>query len=260
MRRAVLSLILPLVATTAGCFQMGEDQRQKLRRAGDLYRQQQVDEAIHQLDPVIQNAGGTAEVAEAYYLRGLCRAEQGRFKQAAADLKQAIARSVRDDLTVQAKASLAAVRFQQDDWKAAADLYDDVVGRLANSPPTDQILFYAGQAMQRAGRWKQARAQFGRILWKFASSPVKEDARRMAGWQHEYFAVQLAAFEDTENAENAVQRFRANSGLDFVQMMNQPWRGSVLWIITAGRYPTYDDALKALPKVRRIAPDAYIVP
>ena len=81
----------------------------------------------------------------------------------------------------------------------------------------------------------------------------------MAGWQHEYFSIQLGAYQDAENAERAVHDYRKKN-LDFVQMENHPWSGRVLWVVMAGRYRTYEDAIAALGRIRASAPDANIIP
>jgi len=120
-------------------------------------------------------------------------------------------------------------------WSRAADLYGEVIPRLENKPPTDQIMFYAGAALRRAGKWRDATNYFARILHRFPNSPVAADARRMAGWQHEYFSIQLGAYQDADNAEKAVQAYRTKN-LDFVQMENHPWSGRVLWVVMTGRY------------------------
>jgi outer membrane protein assembly factor BamD (BamD/ComL family) len=253
---AVVGILLGL---TGGCTQLLPAQRQSLIEAKGLYDQSRFAEAINRLDPLIRNYGQAAEIGEVYYVRGLCRNKTGDRKGAASDFEQAIATSKNENVVVRSKISLAAVCYQMGQWSRAADLYVEVIPRLENKPPTDQIMFYAGAALRRAGKWREATNYFARILHRFPNSPVAADARRMAGWQHEYFSIQLGAYQDAANAEKAVQAYRTKN-LDFVQMENHPWSGRVLWIVMTGRYRTYEDAVAALGRIRSIAPDANVIP
>jgi tetratricopeptide (TPR) repeat protein len=248
-----------LLVLLAGCTQLGPRERQSLNEAKGLYDRNQFSEAINRLNPVIKDFGQAAEIGEAYYLRGLCRSKLGDPKGATADFEQAIASSRNDAVIVRSKISLAAVSFQTGQWSKAADLYVEVVPRLEDKPPADQVLFYAGTALRRAGRWREATQYYARILHRFPNSPIAADARRMAGWQHEYFAIQLGAYQDAGNAERAVQAYRTRN-LDFVQMENHPWSGRVLWVVMTGRHRTYEDAVAALNRIRSIVPDASIIP
>jgi len=228
-------------------------------QANELYASGNYPPATAKLDRLIRDFPHATEIGEAYYLRGLCRTKMKNDRAAVADFEEAIRASKNDDVVVRSKISLAALYYQQGQWGKSADLYLEIVPRLPDKPPSDQIVYYAGMALQRAGRWQDSRLQFGRILHTFPNSPVNPDARRMASWQHEYFAVQLAAYQDTDNAEKAVQTFRTKN-LDFVQMENHPWQGKVLWVVMAGRYQSYEEAKAALQRVRTVQPDAHIIP
>ena len=253
---AVASILL---GSLCGCTQLPLTERQNLIDAKSLYDQNRCADAVSRLDPLIRNYKQAAEIGEAYYLRGLCRNKLGDRKGAASDFEQSIATSKNDNVVVRSKISLAAVCYQMGQWSRAADLYVEVIPRLEDRPPTDQIMFYAGAALRRAGKWREATNYFARILHRFPNSPVAADARRMAGWQHEYFSIQLGAYQDAENAERAVHDYRKKN-LDFVQMENHPWSGRVLWVVMAGRYRTYEDAIAALGRIRASAPDANIIP
>jgi tetratricopeptide (TPR) repeat protein len=252
-------LLAVVLGFLCGCTQLSPAERQSLLSAKELYDRNQCAEAAAKLDPVIRDHGKAAEIGEAYYLRGLCRNRVGNRKGAAADFEQAIASSKNDGVIVRSKISLAAVTYQMGQWSRSADLYTEVIPKLEDKPPSDQIIYYAGVALRRAGRWREATQYFARILHRFPNSPIAGDARRMAGWQHEYFAIQLGAFQDTEHAEKAVQAYRTKN-LDFVQMENHPWEGRVIWVVMAGRYRDYEDAVAAMGRVRAIAPDAHVIP
>jgi TolA-binding protein len=256
--RTVALLSVPLLFQ-AGCTRLGPAERKTLMQASDLYTRGSYSQAVQRLNSLIRDFPQATEISEAYYVRGLCRTKTGDPRGAAADFEEAIRVSKNEDVVVRSKISLAAVSYQQGQWSKAADLYSDAVPRLPDRPPSDQIVYYAGVALQRAGRWQDARLQFARIIHKMPNSPILADAKRMIGWQHEYFSLQLGAYQDTENAEKAVQAFRTKN-LDFVQMENHPWQGRVVWVVMAGRYRSYGEALGALQRVRTAAPDAHVIP
>jgi tetratricopeptide (TPR) repeat protein len=255
----VAALAAAVLAFLTGCTQFGPGERQSLMQAKESYDRSRYAEAASRLDPLIRDFGKAPEIGEAYYIRGLCRNKLGDRKGAASDFEQAIASSKNEGVVVRSKISLAAVAFQLGQWSRSADLYAEVVPRLEDKPPSDQIIYYAGVAMRRVGKWKEAEQHFARILHRFPKSPLCADARRMAGWHHDYFAIQLGAYQDADRAEKAVQAYRTKN-LDFVQMENIPWNNRVLWVVMAGRYRSYEDAVASLGRVRSIAPDAHIIP
>jgi cell division septation protein DedD len=120
------------------------------------------------------------------------------------------------------------------------------------------MLYYAGLAMRRDGRWSEAQQQFSLVIHKFRDRPIAAAAARQASWKHQFFSIQLGAFSDTTRAGQQVATFRAQ-GLDAFQE-HQVRRGTGLWVVMAGRYPSYEEATKALNRVRRIQSDAYIIP
>src|SRR6478609_601140 len=105
-----------------GCTALPEPQKASLIRASELYESRDCGEATKRLDTLILEHGQADEIAEAYYLRGLCRMQAGRLDEAAADFDQAITKSRRDDLPPKCRASLATIAYRQGNWAKAADL------------------------------------------------------------------------------------------------------------------------------------------
>lgn len=242
----------------AGCASLPAHERQIVVQAAASYTRGDLAAATAQLDRIIRNYDTTPEVAEAYYLRGLCRWKSQQPSAASQDFERGIAKSRREDLTAHCRAALAAMAFERSDWERAADLYAKALPHIPDAVPTDEILYAAGLAMQRAGRWKEAATQYRRILWKFPNRPVAANARIQAGWRHPYYAVQLGAFRDADNAAASVQEFRKH-GLD-PEMENLPRGGQAIWVVMAGRYRTLGEARAALPRYQRLRPDATIIP
>ncbi len=243
----------------AGCAHLGPAERESLMRASDLYSRNETSSAIARLDRLINDFGQAVEISEAYYLRGLCRTRKGELQAASEDFERAVRKSKRDDLTARCKASLAAIAYRCGDWARAAKLYGEAVPDLPDQPPTDVILYYTGVAMRRAGKWEEAALQFARICRRFRHRSIVADVRRLAGWRHKHYAIQLGAFKDEANAEKALQSFRAKR-LDHLTSENLPRNGYALWVVMAGRYPTYGEAEAALAQVRLVEPKAYIIP
>jgi len=253
-----LAFIVSFGLLAVGCTSLPESQRQSLRRASSYYLQGNMTSAMAQLDAIIAGYPSAAEIGEAYYIRGLCRAHTGQTASAKSDFQQAVRAAGHKELTARAKASLATIAYSQKDWSTAAKLYADALPNLPDTPPKDKMLYYAGLALRRNGRWSKAQQQFSLVLHKFRNRPVAAAARRQATWKHQFFSIQLGAFRSTTRAGQQVETFHAQ-GLDAFQE-HQLRNGTGLWLVMTGRYPTYEEAVKALNCVRRIQSDAYIIP
>lgn len=247
-----------LILAFAGCTSLPPAERQALQRAAGMYQSGDLRAATADLDRLIKDYDQAIEISEAYYLRGLCRLKSKLPREAEQDFERAIQKSQRTDLTARCRASLAAIAYQAGNWARASDLYVQALPELPDQPPKDKMLYCAGIALQRNGQWREAVFQFGQILRKFRDSPMAADARRLASWRHDYFAIQLAAFSGADSAESKVQELRAK-GFDAVQEF-LPRNNQSLWVVMAGRYPTYGEAVQGLNRVKRSYPDAFIIP
>lgn len=241
-----------------GCTTLPPLERQQLIEASRQCSAGNPSGPVADLDRIIRDYGQAAEIAEAHYIRGLCRFGARQVDAAADDFRQAIVKSRRSDLTARCRASLAAIAVERGEWERAADLYGQAVGDLPDAPPIDAVLVQAGIAMQRAGKWRDAETQFARVLNRFRNRPSAEQARRLAMWRQPYFSIQYGAYRDLGNADKAVQELR-QQGLDPAKVY-LPRDGQPMWIITAGQYRTYDEALSALARARKQQPQANIVP
>lgn len=256
--KAVLCCLVLSSVCVVGCARLPELERQQLIEACRNYNEGDIATATATLDRIIREYGQTSEIAEAYYLRGLCRSISEQPKAAGEDFERGISTSNRSDLTARCQAGLAAIAFNAGDWERAADLYEQSIGQLPDVPPTDAVLFAAGVSMQRAGQWQKAAFPFARILNKFRNRPIAADARRLAAWRHPYYAIKLGAYRDADSAEKAVQQFR-QQGFD-PEREYQPDQGQSAWVVMSGRYRGLRDAQAALANVRQRQPQAVIIP
>lgn len=243
---------------SVGCASLPDHERTVLVEASRNYSKGETSAAVSSLDRLIRDYENTSEIAEAHYLRGLCRLKLEQRQAASEDFERGLSKSNRDDLTARCRASLAAIAYQDGRWTQAAEMYGKAAPALPDVPPTDVVLLAAGISMQRAGEWQQANLQFARVLQKFRSRPSAADARRLAGWRHSYFSIQLGAYRDADNAGKAVHSMR-QQGLDAVQEY-LPREEQPLWIVMAGRYANYADARNALLQIRQRYPQATIIP
>ena len=254
--RAAILMVLP--GLLAGCAHFGPQERVTLAQASQLYSSGEITSATVRLDRLIADFGGAAEIGEAYYLRGLCRAQARQSRPAVEDFQQALRKSKRHDVKTRALVSLGTLAYRRGDWAEAAEWYGEALPRLANKPPKDEILYCTGIALQRIGRWRESARRFADILHKFRGRPIAAEARRMAMWRHDYYAIQLGAFRDSDNAARAVYDWRERR-VDAVQE-NLRRQGEALWVVMTGRYRTYAEATAGLQRIRKLEPTAHIIP
>ena len=251
-------LLLATVLSSVGCASLSDAEKESLRVASAEYERGEISSAMARLDKLIADHPSTKEIAEAYYVRGLCHARAGQYGTAQRDLLTALKNSNRDDLTAHTRASLGAVAYRQGDWGRAAEYYEAALPDLPDDPPKDQTLYYAGVALERIGQWKRARARFAEILHRFGTRPIAASARRKAAWKHQFFAIQLGAYSSTQNADRAIATLKAD-GYDVWQEFSSRDGGAV-WLVLTGRYSTYAEAVRALKHIRTTQSDALIVP
>jgi len=229
-----------------------------LREAARLYEQGDLAGAASRCDRLIRQFDNAAEIGEAYYIRGLCRAKRRRMTAAAEDFAMAARKSKRDDLEALSLASLGSLAYQSGDWRGAHRHFTESLPKLPDAPPKDELLYTAGVAAQRAGEWRDASRWFREILWKFAHRPIAAKARRMVQWRHPYFAIQLGVFRSSANAAEFVRQWRERR-VDAVQE-NLPRGGEAVWVVMAGHYRTYAEARQGLKRIRAMEPGAFIIP
>lgn len=241
-----------------GCTTLPDGERVALVQAAGQANSGQCQDAVARLDRMIATYPDAPEIAEAHYIRGLCRFQAGQLQAAVDDFDAAIRKSQRPELTARAQASLGTISYQQGRWTRAADYYREAVRDLPDEPPTDQVLYHAAVAMQRAGAWREASVQLGRILRKFPNSSVADAARQLAAWPHQYFVIQLGAFSNSDAAAKTADEYRAR-GVDAYQE-NISRGGTALWGVLLGRYANYADAMAALPRAKEVQSGAFIIP
>lgn len=257
LRSALVSVLIGAIATT-GCTQLPLHARQQLIDADRAYRTNDTAGAIAKLDGVLRDYPNTPESAEAYYIRALCHAKAGRTAEARSDLERCLGLSAREDLSARAAATLGGLEYDAGDYEAAIGTFERALPHLPAAPPTDLVMHRHGIALQRLGRWKDARAIFASLLESYPSSEVAEDARRRFSWKQQYFSVQCGAFERAASADELIRKLSGT--LADAWKEPEARHGRPLYVVYAGQYPRYADAQNGLRQVRKIVPGAFIVP
>lgn len=253
-----LALVALAASLPAGCAHLPPEARQRLRQAQADYQTGRYDHALAACDEVIRAHPANPATAEAYYLRAQCYLRTDRPDAARPDLERAIQLSRREDLTARAQLALAGIHMDAGDLETACALCQRALPALGTTPGTDEWLYRCAQAMIRSGRWKPGRALLARLFTTFRGGPFEEQARRLFAWPRDAFAIQCGSFTDPRNADRLLARLRDHR-LEAYREIDEV-NGQPRHTVRVGRYPRYDDARRDLPAVRRLVPDAFIVP
>ncbi len=258
VRATVLSVVLVLGCEIAGCIGLPPDAREQLLDATREYDQGHHRSAERKLSTLILAHGDKSEIAEAYYVRGLCNLRLRCRDAARNDFSRALEGSTRGDLKARAHACLGSLACDDEDYLGAIGHYEVAVEGLPNEPPLDEIFYRLGVALQRVGRWRDAREVLPKVWWSFPGSSVEAAARRRFNWPFEYFVIQCGAFERVGGAENLIRRLsqhglKARRRCDFRQ-------DNVVYVVQVGQYRDYASARGDLQRVRDVTADAFIMP
>lgn len=242
----------------AGCGELPPNMRQAIVDADRAYRKHDIATATKKSDEVIAQFASVPETAEAYYVRALCRIDQGRARDAMADLQTCLQLSKRPDLTARAYASLGGIQHDLGQLQAASVSFQKSLQNLPNAPPADQVRLRYGICLQRLGKWDEARTQFSTLLSRFPSSPYAEDARRRLNWNNAFYAIQCGAFVKQNQADALIQKLRSAFSESWVDSESR--FGRPMYVVYAGKYGTFAEAEVGLRNARRVTPEAFIVP
>ncbi len=260
-RRAGLNTLWTMsacVSLSIGCQELTPEARQHLSEGAQAYEKADYTGANIKLSQFIDRYKDVPEVAEAYYVRGLCRLRLNHRSEARQDLTTAIQKSKRKDLTARAQASLAVMAYDDGDWATAARQYGEALEWIEEVREYDDHLLRYGVSLQRLGQWDQSRQQFAQLIQKYPNTTAGKTAKDLMGWNRPYFTIQCHALSRPDAAANEVARLR-KLGLEASQLM-ETRQGRAMYLVQIGQYKTYDEARQALERVKRQVPTARIMP
>ena len=129
---------------------------------------------------------------------------------------------------------------------------------MPRSGRTDWFLYRLGQALERTGRWADARAKFQRVVNEFPTGPVTPNARRRLALNLDHFSIQCGVFQKKENATRVAADLGRQRFASGVYRDARPEGDH--WVVRVGRYSTYAEAQDALARIKSHVADAVIWP
>jgi tetratricopeptide (TPR) repeat protein len=245
-----------MVLMIGGCVMISPQLADGIRDGQKQYSKGNYFGAERLLTSAISSDPRSPAVAEAYYVRGLARLKLNRRSLAIQDFQRALRLAKRDDLKANVHVCLATIAFEDENWDAAYTHYKAAEGNLTDLSPSDWILFRLACSAQRSGRWESGKKYFARILREYPGSETAKSARRMLNC--EYFTIQTGAFTNISSANDQLIKLRRVNFPVRTEVINANNRS--LNGVFVGRYKDYYQATKGLNMVKRVVPDARIVP
>jgi len=247
-----------VVAALSGCGPLPPEAVQQLQQGRQHYETGEYVEAVKVLDGFLAAWGGEDAAAEAYYIRGQSYLKLSQPKRCRADLERALMRCKRPDLCARVHVAMGSMDWAAGHTSIAIDHYRRALPELPDRSPKDIVLYRLGVGLQRTGEWSQARQHLAELVGGYPTSPVITAARLRFSWTYDYFTIQVGAYSSGSSAAKQIERLR-KAGLKAEKRLDTR-SGRPLHAVRVGHYPTYAEAERALPRVRRAAGDAIIVP
>ena len=246
------------LAIPAGCAELPGEAVRQIKQADRSYRLARFADSERLASQVIDAHPDKPDTAEAYYIRGLSRLRLDQRSSAASDFEVGLRRCQREELKVLLSLQLGNMAYENGVYGRAATFLGRVVTKLPASAPGDETWYRYAESLQRSGDFARARDAFHRVLTSYGSSPRARDALRNVSWRQDYFTVQCGAYSQRRAAGDAAEQLRRRGLAPTVTKLRD--RGSVQYIVHVGRYSDFDSASAALPAVRRVQPDAFLLP
>lgn len=241
------------VLAIGGCTSLPPDAAKQVNQGKAAFDGGRYADCDRTLTAVLNVHSANPAAADAFYYRGLARTQLRQRDPARRDLDSA-ARLAKDPaLRALAHAQLGNLDFDDQRYGDAIRHYRAARPDLPASAPIDRILYQYGVALERTGASAESRQIFAELTQKYPSSPFAVQAGSRRGGAN-VFSIQCGVFNRGDLAQQAAGRLRGQ-GFDATVV---PDGGS--FKVRVGRYRTYAEASAQLPRVRRVQPDAFIVP
>jgi len=245
-----------MFASLPGCMLGLSQHAQKLCADGlSSYEQGDYAATVRYMDEFLRDNPRSRETGRGYYLRGQAKFQLQDYQGAKADFEQALKR-VKDKTTrANSLAALGDIAWNSDDMTAAENMYRQALIYCSrDARPADHACYRLGCVLQRQGRWRDADAQFNRVVYFFAGSQLAGRAGRRLHARR--WTIQAGAFRIRKLADEFAGRLRKQNLPAVARPVASPDRP--VFAVQVGRYQTYDQASAALQSVRRLADDAFV--
>lgn len=250
---AVLTLL-----TVAGCGSANDRMRPVLVAGEQSYRAKQYDSTVERLSSFLNAVQVGPEAARARYVRGMALAMLGRRPAAYSDLERAARQSADADIAWRANAVLGVMRFEDENWVAAAAALTAATSHMPQQAPLDALLYRLGLCYERTGRWAAAPATYRRILSEQPNGAYSGLANRRLQLNADHFAVQCGVFSQPPTADRLAADLQQKGLPAYVQ--REVRNGQTCRVVLVGRYATYPEAISGLARVRGYVSDAVLWP
>lgn len=254
-----MGAFLVAVMTAAGCTRLPASAVRQICQAHQAYRAGRYTQSQRLATPVIAKYADKPDVAEALYVRGLARLKTGTAPAARADFESALRITDRDELRALLHAQLGNLDYEAGHHQSAIRHYRNAerIG-LPPRPPSDRVLARYAESLQRIGNFREARKVHARLLLRFPRSQAAAQVRRTGSWAKDYYSIQCGVYSKPDSARKAAAQLHSR-GIN-ASVWREQRNGLVRHVVRSGQYRTHAEATRALPHVRRAAPDAFIVP
>ncbi|HUU83919.1 MAG TPA: tetratricopeptide repeat protein [Phycisphaerae bacterium] len=256
-RFSIRAILITTLAVT-GCTRLPAADVKRIQQAHQAYSAGRYSQSQQLVTPVIAQYPTQPDVAEALYVRGLAWLKTGKTDSARADFEAALRVADREDLIPLLHAQLGNLDYEAARYQSAIAHYRRADSDLPARPPSDRVLKRYAEALQRIGRFDEAKRVQARLLLRFPQSQTATQVRQTGSWAKDYYTIQCGVYTKPDAAR------RAAADLSKRGVNASAWReernGLVRHIVRSGRYQTHAEASQALAAVRRVVPDAFIVP
>ncbi len=259
---AVITLLCTVFIYLPGCQPKSSvNVKAGLRMAYSQFNARQYTSAVQTITQLINNSPNSKQVAEYYYLRGLCyrRMPGPDYALAKKDLQTALQFSRNRKLSFLINTALGHTYYENinPDYAKAIEYYQAALKAMPSPPPTgvnvDAVRFRLAVSLQRMGRWRQADKFLSQCI--YARSGYSSEARKLFGCNA--FSVQVGVFGDMKNVHKVVNKLKQVG-------LRGRWvpitvKGKVLYAVQCGYYNTYASAKQALGHVKNFYASSIIV-
>ncbi len=259
MHRRILSVLgvgfVTATAMMAGCDAALSPQARELLQGGtDCFERGDYAGTVTQMDTFLRDHARSRGVPRAYCLRGKAKHRLEDIDGARADLTEA---ADTKDSKVRSEASvvLGNIAYEQDDMALAENMYRQALEEMNPGDPLfGHGCFRLGCVLQRQGRWRDADKQYNKVIYHMEGSDIATQAARRV--HRTTWTIQAGAFEQKKRAEADASQLRESSLPAGVKP--EAVDRTLLHVVQVGRFPTYEQALAQLAKVRQHRADAFV--
>jgi len=211
--------------------------------------------AVEKTDAFLRDNSAKIGADEAYFIRGLAKYNLKDLPGARSDLNEALNRTKLKQVRVQSLVALGDIAWDLDDMALAERHYRQALDDIEDGKaPSDHARYRLGCVLQRRGAWDDADLQFSRVVHFFGTSELGKQAARRSRCRA--WTVQAGAYRDKARADLAAKSLQAQNLPAKVEALAED--GNLLYVLQVGRYVQYEQAVAAMPAVKKLQTDAYV--